>query len=88
MKCADILAPMLQSRGVDEKLHPLNGKTFLELGAGAALPSAVAIYRGARVISSDLKSANRIRCMAESIYRNIARMKEFDVPLYHAEEAR
>lgn len=87
-KCKEILSPMLLSRGVDETLHPLNGVTFLELGAGAALPSAVAIYRGARVVSSDLRSANRIRCMAESIYRNVARMKELDVPLYHAEEAR
>lgn len=59
--------------------HPLLGKSIVELGAGAGVPSWTAMKCGARVVSTDLASANRIRCMAECIERNYRDMKLDDM---------
>lgn len=50
--------------------HPLAGVKFLELGAGAGLPSWAAMWRGARVVCTDMSIENRIRCLAECAERN------------------
>ena len=55
--------------------HPLWGKAFVELGSGAGVPSWTALKCGARVVSTDLASANRIRCLAESLERNYRTMQ-------------
>jgi len=55
--------------------HPLLGKTFLELGAGAAVPSWTALNCGARVVCTDQAVTDRIRSMAESAQLNYEEMK-------------
>lgn len=50
--------------------HPLQGKSFVELGAGAAIPSWTAMWRGARVVMTDQGVPGRIRCAAECAARN------------------
>jgi len=73
-KCRRLLEPLLKQRVVqgeeEEKGHPLLGASFLELGAGAGVPSWTAMWCGARVVCTDLSKENRVRCMAESIERN------------------
>ena len=54
--------------------HPLLGKTFLEFGAGAGVPSWTALNRGARVVCTDQAVTDRIRCMAESAHLNFEEM--------------
>ena len=54
----------------DESIHPLHGRYFLELGAGAGLPSWVAMKCGAITVATDQKVEDRIICMAESMERN------------------
>lgn len=54
-----------------KKYHPLMKKKFLELGAGAGIPSWIAYQCGCpHVICTDQKVPNRIRCLAESAERN------------------
>ena len=50
--------------------HPLSGKSLVELGAGTALPSCVALQCGARVVMTDQAIPDRIRCTAEIAERN------------------
>jgi len=50
--------------------HPLQGVSFVELGAGAGLPSWVAMKCGARIVCTDQQIPNRIQCLAESAERN------------------
>ena len=96
--CRKLISPLLTNNyneqgndGITSTIsnnHPLLGRSFVELGAGAGVPSWTAMKCGARVISTDLASPNRIRCMAECIARNIQNMKDDGSPLYHALEAR
>ncbi len=80
-KCRDILAPMLLRKGDEERfgdskhLSPLYGTTFLELGAGAGVPSWAAMKCGARVVCTDLSDTNRIRSMGECAERNFRQME-------------
>jgi predicted nicotinamide N-methyase len=55
--------------------HPLLGLDFIELGAGAGLPSWTAMKCGAKVTCTDQDIPNRIRCMAESAERNLRDMR-------------
>jgi len=73
-KCRELLSPLLVGDGNDTQDHPLLGLHFIELGAGAGLPSWTAMKCGAMVVSTDQPIANRIRCMAESVERNAADM--------------
>ena len=51
--------------------HPLNGKIFVELGAGAGLPSWTALRCGASlVVCTDQRIPDRVRCLAEAAQRN------------------
>ena len=50
--------------------HPLQGMWFCELGAGAAIPSWIALRTGARVVTLDQAIAGRIRVVAECAARN------------------
>ena len=74
-KCRELLSPLLSSENDDHR-HPLWGKSFVELGAGAGVPSWAAMRCGARVVCTDLASANRIRCIAECIERNVQKIKK------------
>lgn len=88
-KCLDLLSPLFESlddnaqqvASFDQhhddqhrRHHPLLGLDFIELGAGAGLPSWTAMRCGARVVCTDQAIPNRIRCMAESAERNIRYM--------------
>jgi len=53
-----------------ESCHPLQGLWFCELGAGAAIPSWIALRMGARVVALDQAIAGRIRVVAECAARN------------------
>lgn len=87
-KCFDLLSPILDHNNrkdhhqqvlhqdTMEMDHPLLGLDFIELGAGAGLPSWTAMRCGARVVCTDQPLPNRIRCMAESAERNIRLMKD------------
>lgn len=97
-KCRNVLSPLLSSKSVDVKDndnsrhgHPLLGMRFMELGAGAGLPSWSAMKCGAEVVCTDQAIANRIRCMAECAERNLREMRkeygEEDETLIHAEKA-
>jgi len=77
--CQELLSPLLLSlRGNDDndldklasQQHPLQGTSFLEVGAGAGVPSLAAMKCGANVVCTDLKDTNRIRSMAECAERN------------------
>jgi len=54
--------------------HPLSGVSFLELGAGAGVPSWSAMGCGARVVCTDQPNSDRIRCIAECVERNFRNM--------------
>lgn len=56
------------------EVHPLHNVKFIELGAGAGLPSWTALKCGANVVCTDQPIAKRIRCMAESAERNSREM--------------
>jgi predicted nicotinamide N-methyase len=56
--------------------HPLSGVSFVELGAGAGIPSWTAMWCGARVVCTDQAVADRIRCLAESMERNWREMEK------------
>lgn len=81
-KCLEVLAPMFARReekcdeDLNQSLSPLHGISFLELGAGAGVPSWAAMHCGARVVCTDLSDTNRIRSMAECAERNFRLMKE------------
>ena len=77
--CRQLLGqpPLLDDDGVDEdnatkkkKRHPLWGLAFVELGAGAGVPSWTAMHCGARVVCTDQAVPDRIRCIAECAERN------------------
>ena len=72
--------------------HPLLGKTFLELGAGGAVPSWTALNCGARVVCTDQAVTDRVRSMAESAQLNYEEMKaafgEDDERVLHASRAK
>ncbi len=59
----------------DDENHPLMGLDFIELGAGAGVPSWIAMKCGARVVCTDQGIPNRIRCIAECAARNLHDMK-------------
>jgi predicted nicotinamide N-methyase len=63
-----------ESESAYNNSHPLTGVSFLELGAGAGIPSWTAMARGARVVCTDQPDANRFRCLAECIERNWRQM--------------
>jgi predicted nicotinamide N-methyase len=76
--CRELLSPLLLSLRDDDndldnlssQQHPLQGTSFLEVGAGAGVPSWAAMKCGANVVCTDLKDTNRIRSMAECAERN------------------
>ncbi|GAX28247.1 hypothetical protein FisN_27Hh103 [Fistulifera solaris] len=65
---ADTCRDLLQLPPTDAS-HPLHNVSILELGAGAAIPSLVALQCGARVLCTDQAIPDRIRCMAEGMER-------------------
>ncbi|KAL7520267.1 hypothetical protein ACHAWX_005001 [Stephanocyclus meneghinianus] len=79
--CRRVLSPLLKLRQIEEipeatpQNHPLFGLSFVELGAGAGVPSWTAMRCGARVVCTDQNVADRIRCIAESAERNWRDMK-------------
>jgi predicted nicotinamide N-methyase len=75
--CRDILSPLIQQMLIDDttKHHPLTGLSFVELGAGAGVPSWIAMRCGARVVCTDQAVPDRIRCIAECAERNYQDMK-------------
>lgn len=64
-KCATLLGKPQTSDS-----HPLLGKSLLELGAGAGIPSMTAFKCGATVVCTDQAIPHRIRCLAEAAERN------------------
>jgi predicted nicotinamide N-methyase len=66
----------------DTNGNPLVGMSFLEVGAGAGVPSWSAMHCGARVVCTDLSSTNRIRSMGECAERNYRMMEAAGNPLY------
>ncbi|GAX23329.1 hypothetical protein FisN_27Lh103 [Fistulifera solaris] len=66
---ADTCRDLLQWPPLSDASHPLRNVSFLELGAGAAIPSLVALQCGARVLCTDQGIPDRIRCMAEGMER-------------------
>ena len=81
-KCRELLLPLYQieEEPFEPQFHPLVGKRFIELGAGAGIPSWTAMKCGARVVCTDQRKANRIRCIAECIERNYEQMKLEESP--------
>lgn len=95
-KCGEVLSPLLSRRGGEQggelneensNRSPLHGMSFLEVGAGAGLPSWTAMRCGARVVCTDLSDTNRIRSMGECAERNWQLM-EADGNLLHGNDAR
>ena len=71
IKCRELLSPRYCGDTTSGHcVHPLRGLRVLELGAGAGVPSYMAMHCGAQVVCSDLDSPNRIRSIAESMERN------------------
>jgi hypothetical protein len=69
--CRQVLQPLLEQKQIDTtQKHPLLGLNFLELGSGAGVPSWTAMKCGARVVCTDQRVPDRIRCIAECIERN------------------
>lgn len=77
--CREILTPLLlqkvNEKDSDRQRHPLFGLAFVELGAGAGVPSWVALRCGARVVCTDQAVPDRIRSIAECAERNFREMK-------------
>lgn len=91
-QCREMLAPML-AFGVGKEMEgrsPLFGRSFVELGAGAGVPSWAAMCCGARVVCTDLSDTNRIRSMGECVERNFKMMEtnEGEEILLHCEKTR
>jgi len=70
------MTPNLLEGCTQKGKHPLFGLAFLELGAGAGVPSLTALRCGARVVCTDQASPDRIRSIAECAERNLREMKE------------
>lgn len=93
-RCCELLQPLFdrQQQDDEDRRHPLEGVSFLELGAGSAVPSWTALRLGARVVSTDQTVANRIRCMSECVERNwramLATLPADDARLGYAKQAR
>lgn len=89
--CRHVLMSLYSVLEKDEKKHdfhhPLMGVSFLELGAGAGVPSWTAMCCGARVVCTDQPDANRFRCMAECIERNWRNMKQSMLKFGQTEES-
>ena len=68
IKCTELLSPLTLND--ENSSHPMEGISFLEVGAGAGVPSWAAMKCGANVVCTDLSDPNRIRCMAECAERN------------------
>lgn len=79
-QCEELLSPLMDSLPEDEKtsFHPLVGKSLVEVGAGAGVPSWAAMKCGANVVCTDLSDSNRIRSMAECVERNFRQVQEGD----------
>ena len=90
-QCRVLLEPLLKQKETTTG-HPLLATSFLELGAGAGVPSWAAMRCGARVVCTDLAKENRVRCMAESAERNWREMRssleEKDPILANAQRAK
>ncbi|KAL3791085.1 hypothetical protein HJC23_012070 [Cyclotella cryptica] len=94
--CRQVLSPLLRQRqrestpATSQQKHPLFGLSFVELGAGAGVPSWTAMRCGARVVCTDQSVADRIRCIAECAERNWRDMKktESEAVLENAKMAR
>eukprot|EP00977_Amphora_coffeiformis_P004525 scaffold976_cov161-Amphora_coffeaeformis.AAC.3 len=71
-----VMTPELLNESTQQGKHPLLGLAFLELGAGAGVPSWAALRCGARVVCTDQASPDRIRSIAECAERNWREMKE------------
>lgn len=76
--CQQALLPLMQKKQKIENTakHPLEGISFVELGAGAGVPSWTAMRCGARVVCTDQAVPDRIRCIAECAERNYRDMTE------------
>ena len=68
---------MVQQHPPDpQQHHPLQGMRFLELGAGAGLPSWTALHCGAaHVVCTDQPIAARLCALAEAAERNVRQMQ-------------
>ena len=92
IKCRELLSPLLNSSYEDDLhggLHPIEGISFLEVGAGAGVPSWAAMKCGAHVVCTDLSDPNRIRCIAECAERNFQQIDDDnDVLLANAAKTR
>lgn len=92
-ECREMLLPMLSQNETEGKeidndeILPLDGVSFLELGAGAGLPSWSAMQVGARVVCTDLSDTNRIRTMGECAERNGQQMRA-NGKLLHGEKTK
>ena len=78
--CCKLLAPSVTKEDYHPgDKHPLLGLSFLELGAGAGVPSWTAMRCGARVVCTDQAVPDRIRSIAECAERNWREMNVGDV---------
>jgi len=68
-KCREILGPAIIPESINEN-HILMGSNFVELGAGAGVPSWTALKCCARVVCTDQSIPDRILCIAESAERS------------------
>ena len=93
--CRELLSPLLTADdATSSQQHPLQGIKFLEVGAGAGVPSWAAMKCGANIVCTDLSDTNRIRSLAECIERNFQQIlqatdgDEKEALLTHASKAR
>ena len=77
--CRELLSPIMDSSKSFQQ-HPLQGVSFLEIGAGAGVPSWAAMKCGAHVVSTDLSDTDRIRCLAECAERNFQQILQSNAP--------
>ncbi len=75
-KCQKLLSPLMDTLTNDDSSHPMAGISFVEVGAGAGVPSWAAMKCGAHVVCTDLSDPNRIRCLAECAQRNFLQIDE------------
>lgn len=77
--CRQLLKmPPLANNDNAQQQHPLLGLSLVELGAGAGVPSWVAMHCGARVVCTDQAVPDRIRSIAECAERNYREIKDKD----------
>ena len=74
--CRDILSHLYSRREQDEEtsknaLHSLSGVSFVELGAGDGVPLQIEMGCDTRVVCTDQPNADRIRCIAECLQKEI-----------------